>query len=430
MTKAVVSPSSNHARPADAVPAGPPPGHITAVVVDASCFSLPYDYSLCEALGRLQCQVVLARSEFLAGDWKRPPAEFRVLNHFYNFSNATKRPKIFRLPWKLIKAGEHLIDMRTFVRRMRDLKPDVIHFQWLPVPLLDGFYLEELSQIAPLVLTVHNSSPHGSFLQRLHQKLRWRSMFRHISAVVAHSEFTKSQIVAQDWVPVDKVHVIHHGVLDYYSAGGGSETSDSPARREILFFGNIEQYKGLDLLIQAFAQLPEEVRASTRLLVAGAPNINVEPMQSLCRYLGIDQQIVWNLGFVAEEKVPQLFRSATVVVLPYRQIDQSGVLMTAVAFGKAIIASRVGGFPEIIRDGISGLLVEPGDIAGLAAALLDVLSHDDRRQSMERMISLSAKTDYSWAQSAEKTKALYEALIAPPRTADVELKRHETFTQV
>ncbi len=179
-----------------------------------------------------------------------------------------------------------------------------------------------------------------------------------------------------------------------------------------MFFGNIETYKGLDVLIRAFALLPSDLKARTQLLVAGSPNTDIAALQKLARDLGIDGRIVWKLGYVNEEQVPELFRSATIVALPYRAIDQSGVLMTAVAFGKAIVASRTGGFPEVIKNGVHGILVTPGDVQDLAKALQDLLANPARRQAMEQATRHMATTELSWAASAQKTIALYEAVTA------------------
>jgi glycosyltransferase involved in cell wall biosynthesis len=387
---------------------------MTSVVVDASCFSLPYDYSLCDALGEQGCRVFLARSEFLAGKWTRSASGFETWNHFYALSHGKKRQGIFNPLWKVIKAVEHLSDMRQFVRRMRELKPDIIHFQWLPVPLLDGLYLHELSEVAPLVLTVHNAQPHGSLTQRLYQDFRRTAILRHFKAIVVHSQFTRQQIVEKNWAPAERIHVIQHGVLDYYlslEASGPSEPV-SASNQTVMFFGNIEAYKGLDVLIRAFALLPADLVARTQLLVAGSPNTDIVPLKKLAHDLGIEQRMVWKLGYIREEEVPELFRSATVVALPYRAIDQSGVLMTALAFGKAIVASRTGGFPEVIRDGVHGLLVSPGDAPELAQALHNVLANPARRQAMEQASRNLAKTELSWAASAQKTMEVYAAVAA------------------
>jgi len=389
-------------------------GPMTTVVVDASCFSLPYDYSLCDALGNEGCRIFLVRSEFLVGEWIRRARGFEAWNYFYRLSHGKKRRGIFAPLWRIVKAAEHLVDMREFVPRMRELKPDIIHFQWLPVPLMDGLYLRDLSRVAPLVLTVHNAKPHGSLMQRTLQDCRRTAILRYFQAIIVHSQFTKQQIVAKNWAPAHRIHVIPHGVLDYYlSLDGSSQTEQPPPfHQTVMFFGNIEAYKGLDVLIRAFALLPEDLRARTQLLVAGSPNTDVVSLQKLARDLGIERCMVWKLGYIREEEVPQLFRSATIVALPYRAIDQSGVLMTAMAFGKAIVASRTGGFPEVITDRVNGILVTPGVVLELAAALQELLTNPARREAMERATSELARTELSWASSAKKTVALYETVLA------------------
>ena len=189
---------------------------------------------------------------------------------------------------------------------MRELRPDVIHFQWLPVPLLDGLYLRDLSQVAPLVLTIHNARPHGSLTQRLFQDFRRTAILGSFQAIIVHSEFTKRQIVEMNWAPAERIHVIPHGVLDYYLAldGSGPAAQTSSSNQTVMFFGNIESYKGLDVLIRAFALLPAELLARTQLLVAGSPNIDISPLKKLAHDLGVERRMVWKLGYIREEEVP------------------------------------------------------------------------------------------------------------------------------
>src|SRR5579871_4734085 len=83
----------------------PLPEQLSAVMVDASCFTLPYDYSLCDALGQRGCRVLLERSNFSAFEWVHEASSFRVSNHFYRFSQRQGNGKAGR-PSKLLKAGE------------------------------------------------------------------------------------------------------------------------------------------------------------------------------------------------------------------------------------------------------------------------------------------------------------------------------------
>ena len=111
--------------------------------------------------------------------------------------------------------------------------------------------------------------------------------------------------------------------------------------------------------------------------------------------------------FVTDPEIPAYFRRADVVVLPYRQIDQSGVLYTALAFGKALVLSDVGGFEEVG----AGRLVPPGDATALSSALSSLLtSESERKQLGEEAFALAASR-YSWDRSAALHMELYRDLL-------------------
>jgi glycosyltransferase involved in cell wall biosynthesis len=147
--------------------------------------------------------------------------------------------------------------------------------------------------------------------------------------------------------------------------------------------------------------------------------MDVEPLRQLSRDLGIDSRVDWMLRPIAESEVPALFRSADAVVLPYREIDQSGVLMTAIAFGKPVLATRVGGIPEIIQDGVHGYLVEAEDVAALAHAADCLLSCKERRLEMESAVRALCKGSLGWSSIASKTLDLYRHVLEPRSSAEV-----------
>ena len=395
-------------------------GQISVVVVDAPCFTLSYDYSLCEALVKNQCQVMLARSAYSHANWCAQ-GSFESWEGFYPLAGRFARSSLPSSCKRLLKSAEHVIDMSRFVSRMRALKPDVIHFQWLPIPALDKIYLRQLKKIAPLVLTAHNTTLyHGASSSRL-QGMGFRSIFQHFDAIVAHTEYSKSRIHAKGWIAADAVTVIPHGALDYYralghdSAGSTTEPRSSVAGSTILFFGNIKPYKGLDILLRAFHALPPATRKSSRLVVAGRPHCDMGEVRKLSQDLGIDSQVTWKLGFLQEPEVADLFRSATVVALPYREIDQSGVLMTAIAFETPVVASRLEGFQETITDGVHGFLVPPGEVSSLATALDRVLTNPEQAGRMRQALAVLRTGKLSWDHCAKETVKLYSQLIQSRR---------------
>ncbi len=383
---------------------------LRVVVVDPSSFSLPYDYSLCEALALGGAEVILARSEFLHSSWRWPAKSFEDWQHFYPLCHAYARKHRRGRLWKYAKGIEHAFGMEGFVSAMRRLKPDIIHFQWLPVPLVDAFFLKRLAHIAPLVLTSHNT--HGLFHGAVSrwQTLMTRSAFENFSGVIVHSAFSKTRILEQGWVAPERLHQIPHGVLSYYRSLAPARLPDEGEQQVILFFGSIERYKGLDHLVEAFALLPSELRNSTRLLIAGKPGIDVAPIRERARVLGISQNVQWELRYLHEEEIPQLFDQATLVALPYTDIDQSGVLMTALAFGTPIVGSRIGGIAETITDGTHGRLTTPGDIPALASALENVLSNKTRQRAMRAAIGELSLGPLSWESISQKTLEVYSRL--------------------
>ena len=397
----------------------PADGHPSVVVVDPSCFTLPYDYCLCDALVRRGCKVVLAQSEFTYAKWDLP-GSFGVWEHFYQYTGRKAGGTSRRKMWKLAKGVEHAFSMRGFVAEIARRKPDIVHFQWLLVPLLDQLFLSRLGRNSHLVLTLHNTAAmHGGLLSRLHQKMGLARALGYFEEIIVHTEFSRKTILDRGWAAPEKVHVVPHGVLDYYQSFG-TEDSSSDERLQILFFGNIEKYKGLDILLRAFALIPEGLRTRTCLVIAGRPGCDMTEFENLSRSLGIADQIKWDLRFIPEAEVAELFRSASLVALPYLRIDQSGVLMTAIGFEKPIVATRIGGIPETIQDGIHGALADPGDVKGLARALEQMLADPAKRRAAKKALHALRTGPLSWDHSAAETVKIYERMLAQNESAGTE----------
>ncbi len=137
--------------------------------------------------------------------------------------------------------------------------------------------------------------------------------------------------------------------------------------------------------------------------------MDIGSLKALSKSLGVDHRIRWELRFVEECEVPRIFSQASVVCLPYREIDQSGVLLTAIAFDRAVVASDVGGIAETIQHGVHGWLVSPGDVGSLSAALERALQDPEQRRVMESAVS-SLRQELAWEKIAQRTVELYQTL--------------------
>jgi glycosyltransferase involved in cell wall biosynthesis len=117
----------------------------------------------------------------------------------------------------------------------------------------------------------------------------------------------------------------------------------------------------------------------------------------------------WVPRFITDDEIAAYFRRADLVVLPYREIDQSGVLFTALAFGVPLLLSAVGGFPELAAHGAAAL-VPPGDPPALAAELRRLLADDAARERLAAAARAAAAGPYSWDAIAGEHLALYGSL--------------------
>jgi glycosyltransferase involved in cell wall biosynthesis len=180
----------------------------------------------------------------------------------------------------------------------------------------------------------------------------------------------------------------------------------------VLFFGSISHYKGLDVLVRAFARLPKERLIRTRLRICGNPQIPLGPIKTLVRESGIEDRVTWDLRYVPDEEIHSIVDEASLVALPYRHVDGSGVLSTVLSYGKPIVATRIGGFGEILSDGIHGRIVEPEDPDALSIALEDVLSDPTRSHAMGEAVKLLAERWPTWEEAAQETIRIYEKLCA------------------
>ena len=173
-------------------------------------------------------------------------------------------------------------------------------------------------------------------------------------------------------------------------------------QRYTLFFGLIRDYKGLDLLLRAWAKWMPEGR---KLLIAGEFYASREKYISLIEELGLREKVVLHDRFIADEDVRYYFSAADALVLPYRTATQSGVTQIAYNFSLPMIVTRVGGLPEIVPDGRVGLVCEP--TAESIRDALEQLYEGDTLQRLKDNFAQERKR-FSWAAMCDKLVEVYE----------------------
>jgi glycosyltransferase involved in cell wall biosynthesis len=363
-------------------------------VVDPSAYTPPYDHALCTALARAGADVELITSEFAYGSVPLPDG-YSVRELFYRNARGAPASRA-RL---ISKALGHVPDMARYRRLAR--RADVVHFQWLALQWLDGHLLPA----GPVVLTAHDLLPREA---RPGQAWAQRHLYERVSAVVVHSEHGRRQLVDGLGVDAEKVHVIHHGAFTHLTAqpderGLPSELAavELPV---VLFFGLLRPYKGIESLLEAWRGV-----ARAELWIVGRPRMAIEPLRAIA-----PARVRFVPGFVPDAELPAYFRRADLIVLPYsrtERFDQSGVLATALAFGKPSVLSDVGGFPEVAATG-AARLVAPDDPDSLRAAINGLIEDPGARARMAAAARNAGAGPYSWDEAARRTLAMYERLVA------------------
>lgn len=230
------------------------------------------------------------------------------------------------------------------------------------------------------VLTVHNLLPHDR--HGALNRLIYRFVYRLPRLLVVHTPRMAHRLEREFGVPERRVLVVQHGInrLLPHDAAARCRLRQQhglrPSDRLVLFFGNVAPYKGLDWLLQAWEQ--HMVDDSMVLMVVGRCRDTAlrATLHGQMKRLGASRRVSWVEGFVPDDDVPSWFHAADLLVMPYRHIDQSGVVFMALASGLPVVASDVGSLSDYVAL-TGGRTVPPGDAAALAGALRDVAAHVD-----------------------------------------------------
>jgi glycosyltransferase involved in cell wall biosynthesis len=358
-------------------------------LVDPLSYTPPYDDGLAAALAARGHEVTLLAGPFLHGDVPEPVG-YRREEVFLPLSGRLFRPVPRSRLRLLLKGVEYLPSAGRLLRRVEELEPDVVHVQWLPRPELDRRWVRRFR--APSVFTAHDVVP-----RRERARAVWPELLGSFARVVVHSEQAVEQLAGLG-LARDQLRRIPHPVFK------APRSLPPPEGKTLLFFGLIRDYKGLDVLVRALSDVPE-----AWLVVAGDPVDPVEPARALARELGVEERIEWRLGFVSDDEVAELMERAAVVVLPYRQLDSSGVLATAIGYGRPVVVTDVGSLGEQVREFRAGEVVPPGDAAALAKACNGLLqsSAELGRAAAGARAAAAALT---WDASAEAHELLYGEL--------------------
>ena len=306
----------------------------------------------------------------------------------------------FKSP-RLRQPVRQLLTIRKVFRGIQEFAPDVIHYQgfhpWLDLAL-------PLWRRYPLVCTVHDFRPHPG--DKLSQKTPfWLEMFlrRRANQLIVHSEHVRTLMAQALDGAGGNISLMPHIQI-------GQQPSVPMADGQehlLLFFGRIWEYKGLEYLIRAEPLISARV-PDVRIMIAGEG----EDFSRYERLMVHPERFIVHNEFISEQSTAEYFRRASVVVLPYIEASQSGVIPLAYSAGKPVVATNVGGLPEMVEHGRTGYVVNPRDPEQLADALVRLLLDSTMRRQMGVNAKNKIELECSPETIALKTVEVYRRAVA------------------
>lgn len=290
--------------------------------------------------------------------------------------------------------------IRTILMLIDSIKPDIIHIQqgniWLCplVPTMRKY---------TVVTTVHDVFRHPGEENHV-SDLSDLLISRITKHFITHGQFLKDSLIQRRKIEKEFVSVIPHGGLTIARDLGGIDPKENG--QNLLFFGRMKKYKGLDTLIDGMSLVVQKV-PEAKLIIAGKGEELDKNLPSLRKLPWVEIQN----SYLSNNQINLIFNRSSVVVLPYHEASQSGVISLAYTFGKPVIATKTGALPEVVEDGVTGLLVPIKDPKSLAQAIIYLLRENQKRISMGNAAYKKSQTDLSWTKIAKMTINAYQRAL-------------------
>ncbi len=349
-----------------------------------------YTFELARALiaqGEMNIHLSLSRQSEIFAEFQPLNVPAHNIDTYYGLISFLL--SIFRLPfvryrfWRYVK--EHNIDL--IVGGMSHV--------W-NVPIL----IHRRSKV-PYLMVLHDALPHrGDDVP-----LRYAFLKREIEdsdGIVALTEHVRNILCNEYGYPAARAWVAPHGVFPY----GKPTEKQTGGKLRLLFFGRIMPYKGLDLLLEAYAVLRQE-QCPVELIIRGSGDMTPYAVQ-LKKLDGVTIDHRW----IKEEEIGPIFQRADIVVLPYHAASQSGVIATAYAVGVPVVVTPVGGLVEQVKHEQTGLIAAAPNAAAIADAIRRLIHEPALRDHCAKGARDEAETTLSWSSIAGQFTHAVKRLLA------------------
>lgn len=361
-----------------------------------------YDFGLCRGLLAAGCHVSL----YTCDETENPAIPGLNFRPFYQ--------RIYGHGNRWLRGLRYVRSTFTALKNAVASGETICHFHFFDDLIAELIVMTMAKLFArSIVITVHDVDSLAGQVPGKRRITGW--IYRFADRIVVHNNVSRQELETLG-VPPAKISVIPHGnyLNNMHKAPPTAEARHTlgidTSSRVILFFGQIKDAKGLDLLIRALPVVAREV-PEVVLLIAGRPwKTEFARYDTLIDELRVRAKCRLHIGFVPDNEVADYYAAADVVALPYRRIYQSGVILLAMSYGKAVVASDLPGMSEIIEDGNDGYLFLRESKDALAAALIRALQNDKEREEIGKRALEYVTQHHDWNHVGAMTTQLYLSL--------------------
>lgn len=357
-----------------------------------------YSFSICNELKKQDVKVDLVM------DNKMDNSECLV-NTYSFFRCAEKGMNKLK---KIVNYFKSIIQMYYLIR---ENNYDIIHAQWFILSPLDYYFLKiAKKKNIKIVVTIHDILP---FNQQFYDLYYHKKIYALADNIIIQAQDNIKRFEKLFPSESSKVSLIPHGTFANYT-----NVIDKKIAREflnipqdkkvLLFFGQIKKVKGLSVLIDAFYEVRKN-RSDILLVIAGSVwKDDFSIYQQQIDKLNLLEDIYLSIKYIPDEEIDYYYSAADINILPYLDVYQSGVVQLAFGYEKAVIATRVGGFKDIIKDGFNGVLVEPNDYKDLAMKINELIDDKEKMKIMGKEGKKFVLEHYSWDSIGKKIFNIYQ----------------------
>lgn len=361
-----------------------------------------YDFGLCGGLAATDVDVVLHTCD----ETTIPESAGFEVRHTY--SNIFGKTAAWRRGLRFVSGS-----VRAVLSAVREGRGIVhLHFFHVGMLALMNVLLARLAR-RKVVITAHDVE---SFVSSLEVPFMSRMAYRLAHGVIAHNRIIRDELKARLQVPENKIAVIPHGNYLYALRPmppvevAKERLGIPPHTKVLLFFGQIKEVKGLDILLNAMPSVlqhhPEAV-----LLIAGKPwKTDFAEYQAKIDELGIHDACFAHIRYIPDEDVPLYYGASDLVVLPYRRIYQSGVVLMAMSYGKAVLVSDIPGMLEVVQDQETGFVFRSGDVDDLMKRICAIFANQSIMVNVAKRGQRLMEVKYEWSVIGQLTKVVYASL--------------------